>query len=167
MDGIRRKILDLETILLGIFFVITAWILIGSLSLNSEASKLFPQMTAGIVLILFMLLFVSKALPDKLQDRLPEQNTLTYGEDEAAAKEFDERYVVIVFLMFGAFIIGAYILGLFVAVPVYVYTNLHYFEYGSRRRRLAIIIITLIIVSISYEIFRIPPSQGVLPDLIL
>jgi hypothetical protein len=166
MDQIQSRLPGLELILQGIFIIITIWLLVGSFFLNSEASKLFPQLTAGIVSILFILFFISKAVPGKLLNRLPEQNTLTYGGDETTSNEFDEGKVAMVFIMFGVFIIGVYLFGLLIAVPAYVYANLYYFEYGDRRRKFKIVIIAFIIVAISYDVFRIQLTQGIIFDAI-
>jgi hypothetical protein len=166
MTSLKQKAVDMESLLQGLFLVVTLWILLGSNFLDAEASKLFPRMSAGIVTALFVLFFVWRFIPESVLERLPEKEALTYGEEDAESEAFDERAVAVVFGLFGAYLLGVYLFGFLIATPLYVYGNLEYYGYGDRRRKVTITAATLLVVSVAYEMFRISLDQGLIFDII-
>lgn len=160
MTWVRRKLPGLEGVLLVVFISVTLWILAGSFLLDSEASKLFPQLSGGIVLSLLVLYLLWEFVPDEYKDVLPEKEALTYGDEDESSEEFDENAVAVVFVLFGAYVLGVYLFGFLISTPLYVYGNLRFYDYGTRRRELLIAGLTFVVVSVAYQVFRIPVDQG-------
>jgi len=158
----RWDSVTLESVLLALFVGVTVLIFFGSFNLNSESSALFPRLSSGIVIILLVLMLLWRFIPDRVIDHLPDHEALSYGDEDTETEDRDERDVHVIFIMFAGFIFSASVIGFFFAAPVYVYANLKYFKYGSKKRKLLIVGLTVVTISIAYEVLRIPAYQGLL-----
>ena len=157
-----KRIFSLKNAVLGVLVITTLWIFGGSFLLNKSASKLFPQLTGGIVLVLLLTYFGWELLPEDFKNFLPEHEALTYGEDEQEGEERNEKDVLFTFASMGGLIVGIYVLGFLIAIPLYLYLNLWYFDYGTRRKKLFVVLISLLVTIVAYVILTIPIDQGLL-----
>jgi small-conductance mechanosensitive channel len=86
---------------------------------------------------------------------------LTYG-GSSNDNDLDVDQTRFIFILYCLFLIAAYFFGFLVSVPLYVYVNMTYFRFGSKKERLLVICLAVLITIISFIVLRIPLNQGVL-----
>lgn len=152
----------LKVVLLGLFLLTTGWIFVGSYSLSSSDSAIFPRLSGGILIVLFGLLFLKQFTPQILVDWLPHYEALTYGGGESEFQQYTLKNVYLTFFLFGCYVAAVYLVGFLIATPAYVLINLHIFNFGGWIRRGLILFAVILVTLFAYEVLRIPLDQGLL-----
>lgn len=170
----------METILLLIMLVSSAYMLWGTFSFQSVSAARFPRLTAGTVLIGSALLLSRNYLPDRVATLLTEQPEVFETDDElsqeleqstseqtAPSSESTELSVVgrpIHDSLFTAIAIVGYAvlsfaIGIYLATPIFVFVYARWFKL-SWKMTIALTVLAIVIGDVFMGLLGVPLDRG-------
>lgn len=175
-----ERFVHLETILLLIMFVSSAYMLWGTFSFQSASAARFPRLTAGTVLIGSALLLSRNYLPDRVAAALTEQPEVFETDEElkqnldqstseqtTPASEATELSVVgrpIHDSLFTAIAIVGYgvlgfAIGIYLATPIFVFVYARWFKL-SWKMTIALTVLGIVIGDVFMGLLGVPLDRG-------
>lgn len=178
---LTEKFVHMETLLLLIMFVSSAYMLWGTFSFDSIGAARFPRLTAGIVLIGSALLLFRNYLPDRIaavlteepevfetdEDLVDQEAEQSTADQTVTSSETTEISIVgrpIHDSLFAAIAIVGYgllgfIMGIFLATPIFVLIYARWFKL-SWRRTIGLVILGIAIGYVFMSILGVPIDRG-------
>jgi Tripartite tricarboxylate transporter TctB family len=175
-----EKFVHMETLLLLIMLVSSAYMLWGTFSFQSVSASRFPRLTAGTVLIGSALLLSRNYLPDRVATLLTEQPEVFKTDDElsqkleqstseqtASSSEATELSVVgrpIHDSLFTAIAIVGYAvlsfaIGIYLATPIFVFVYARWFKL-SWKMTIALTVLGIVIGDVFMGLLGVPLDRG-------
>ncbi|MDL5363450.1 tripartite tricarboxylate transporter TctB family protein [Halalkalicoccus sp. NIPERK01] len=175
-----ERFVHLETILLLIMFVSSAYMLWGTFGFQSASAARFPRLTAGTVLVGSALLLSRNYLPDRVAAVLTEQPEVFETDEEleqnldqstseqtAPASEATDLSVVgrpIPDSLFTAIAIVGYgvlgfAIGIYLATPIFVFAYARWFKL-SWKMTIALTVLAVAIGDVFMGLLGVPLDRG-------
>lgn len=165
-----------ELYLLGILFLVSAGMLVVSFTYGRTAA-LFPQLTAGIIIIGVILITIHRWLPASVQsivageggaferDEFKDVDPEGIETDTEAALVTWRDDTVFTGILFSGYVIIGYLIGLLWATPIFVYTYARWFE-QPRWIRWTLVIVSVLIAFIFQIFLGLDLMTGYIHDVV-
>ena len=144
------------------------------------AASIFPQLTAGIVIVGVLLILFNQILPGPIKTIVMDDSSALQrdefktdqdepkpiGENETAAENEEWGWgddTVITAILFSGYIFVGYLIGLLWASPIFVYIYARWFD-QSRLIRWSLVIIAFLLGLIFYIFLNLPVDSGRIHD---
>lgn len=175
-----EKFVHMETLLLLIMFVSSAYMLWETFNFQSVSAARFPRLTAGTVLIGSALLLSRNYLPDRIEAILTEESEV-FETDEELSQEFDQStseqttpssettelsvvgrpihdslFTAIAIVGYG--VLG-FAIGIYLATPIFVLVYARWFKL-SWKMTIVLTIIGVIIGDVFMGLLGVPLDRG-------
>lgn len=175
-----ERFVPLETILLLIMFVSSAYMLWGTFGFQSVSAGRFPRLTAGTVLVGSALLLSRNYLPDRVAAVLTEQpevfetdeeleQNLDQSTSEQAAPSSDATELSVVgrpihdSLFTAIAIVGygvlGFAIGIYLATPIFVFAYARWFKL-SWKMTIALTVLGVVIGDVFMGLLGVPLDRG-------
>lgn len=179
-ERFSEKFVHMETLLLLIMFVSSAYMLWETFNFQSVSAARFPRLTAGTVLIGSALLLFRNYLPDRIAAILTEESEV-FETDEELSQEFDQStseqttpsseatelsvvgrpihdslFTAIAIVGYG--VLG-FAIGIYLATPIFVLVYARWFKL-SWKMTIVLTIIGVIIGDVFMGLLGVPLDRG-------
>lgn len=171
-----------ELYLLGFLVAVSAAMLAASFTYGRTAA-LFPQLTAGIVIVGAVLIAIHRWLPPAVQSIVTGEGAAFEREEFAEAEEaLDDRLAaadearergvigwredtVVTAILFAGYVVGGYLVGLLWATPAFVYAYARWFD-QPRWVRWTLVVVSILLAVVFQVFLRLNLVTGLLHDLV-